>query len=79
MNKQKLLKWWNLLLAFALFGVLLSIALGKITGGEAFFEMHESFGIAFAVLALGHLFLNWGWVQNALGKKKPVKATGKRK
>jgi hypothetical protein len=70
MNKMKLLRIWNLLLALAFLGVILGIGLAKLTGNGAFYEAHESFGIAFVVLAFGHILLNWGWIKNALVGKK---------
>jgi hypothetical protein len=71
MNKPKLLKVWNALLGLALVGVLIAIGLAKATGNGAFYELHETMGIIFAILAAGHVVLNWGWVRSALvGKAK---------
>jgi hypothetical protein len=70
MNKQRILKIWNLLLALALICALTAIALAKLTHSGAFFEIHETCGLIFAALAVGHVVLNWGWIRNAMKGKK---------
>ncbi len=71
MMKQKILRFVNFLLFIVLLVLAISVVMYKITqGDEIWSELHEQFGIAFFVLIIGHIYLNWGWIKTTFFKKR---------
>ncbi len=76
MTKRMWLKIVNIILLAAFLLVLISMSLYRfipspLQGMEIFLEIHEISGPAFALIAIVHLILNWGWIKTQYLKKKP--------
>lgn len=77
--KTNFLKFINPVLAILFILTILAVGLYKfgpsaIQGSEALGELHEFCGILFFLVALLHLYFNWGWVKaNIFGIKKRTK------
>ncbi len=76
MKKQNLLRFLNIILVIAFFLVAISIILYRwgpesIRWSGGLYEIHETFGLIFIIVALLHLILNWTWIRNTyLSRKK---------
>lgn len=46
---------------------------GRQRGAEWLYEIHVNAGKTFILVALFHIFLNWGWVKNNYLKKRRKK------
>jgi hypothetical protein len=73
MNKQAILRVLNPLLFISLSvqavtGLVMFFDL-KVPHLKMFYELHQYNGLLFAVLAVTHLALNWGWVKASYFKK----------
>lgn len=80
----KLLKILNPLLFIAFLTALAAVLIYKIAlfpalqGSETVYQIHETAGIVFFLLAILHLTLNWNWVKSQiLGIKPKAKARQK--
>ena len=63
MRRTTLLKILNPILGVLLVSQMATGLFGESLARAAIFEFHEACGIAFAVLAVLHLILNWAWVK----------------
>jgi hypothetical protein len=68
MNRLSGLKITNVLLFVALVCQTGTGAGHELMGPELFEIVHPGMGVVLTVLALIHLFLNWGWVKNTFFK-----------
>ncbi len=71
---NKILKVLNPLLFICFLVTLTSMLLYKLPGrfqySELAVDLHTWFGIAFFILAILHIYLNWSWIRlNILGRK----------
>ncbi|MFO7659507.1 MAG: DUF4405 domain-containing protein [Candidatus Cloacimonadaceae bacterium] len=75
----KLLKILNPLLFIVFLTSLLAVTIYKIAlfpalqGSETVYQIHETAGIVFFILAVLHLILNWNWIKSQIFgiKNKP--------
>jgi hypothetical protein len=68
MNRLSALKITNVLLLVALVFQVGTGAGHELMTDEVFEIVHPGMGAMLTVLALIHLFLNWGWVKNTFFK-----------
>ncbi len=73
--KTKMLKMVNITLLSAFLVALISMSLYRfipspLQGMEVFYKIHEISGPVFAVIAIVHLVLNWGWVKANYFRKR---------
>jgi len=77
--KNNFLKFINPVLAILFVLTIIAVGLYKygpaaIRGSEAIGELHEFAGILFFLVALLHIYFNWGWIKtNIFGIKKHKK------
>lgn len=69
MNRLSGLKLTNVLLLVTFVGQAGTGAGHELMGYKAFAIVHPGLGALLTVLALIHLFLNWGWVKNTFFKR----------
>jgi hypothetical protein len=84
MSNLKMLKILNPIMAIAFLCAALAIIISKlnlaIIPGDLIYELHETAGAIFILLAMCHIILNWNWIKlNILGIKSKSKATKKKK
>jgi len=66
MNKQKALKVVNILLAVFALNQTVTALLSGVLSHSVFEIMHKPGGFALSILAIVHVYLNWGWVRTSL-------------
>lgn len=70
MTRNTMLKIINPILGVLLVNQILSGFLYDVLPHEAFEIMHEDGGIAFTIVAVLHLILNWNWVKKTFFKSR---------
>jgi cytochrome b561 len=77
MKKGSWLKIINILLFIAFLGAAVGIILYQfgpesMRGSETVYQIHATSGIAFLILAVVHIVMNWKWIRNNIlsGKKR---------
>jgi hypothetical protein len=75
MNKAKLLKFVNPILALFFLVQVLTVAVflffNSILDFDIFAAIHKWAGLAFVCLAAAHIYLNWSWIKaNVFPKRK---------
>lgn len=70
MNKQKLLKVLNPLLALDFLCLFLTVALRSVLSPELYSVIHPILGFLLFFLAAFHVYLNWAWVRSNLLSRK---------
>lgn len=68
MNKQKLLKPVNSVMAIDFVCLAGSALLDDVIPRETYRIVHPVFGYIFLVCVVSHLFLNWAWVKSNIFK-----------
>ncbi|PKN79274.1 MAG: hypothetical protein CVU48_05675, partial [Candidatus Cloacimonetes bacterium HGW-Cloacimonetes-1] len=62
---NKVLKYLNPLLLIAFLSTVIAMVMyklpGALNGSELAGEIHETSGTVFIVIAILHVFFNWGW------------------
>ncbi len=75
MKKTDVLKVVNPILGILLLNQILTGLLADMLPREVFGVLHQGGGIAFAVLAVLHLILNWNWIKaNYFQKPSAIKS-----
>ena len=71
MTKTLALKIVNPILAILLFNQVMTGLLNGMLSHEAYEVLHEGGGIAFAIVALLHVMLNFNWIKANFLRKPP--------
>ncbi|MBN2704619.1 MAG: hypothetical protein JXR23_10460 [Pontiellaceae bacterium] len=64
MNKQKLLKIVNPIMAILILNQMLTGLLNDVLSHESFEFFHEGGGLLLIATSIIHVYLNWNWVKN---------------
>ena len=76
MKKSGWLKFINILMFIAFLGASFGIIIYRwgpesMRGTETVYQIHSISGLAFLILAVVHIVLNWNWIRiNILSRKK---------
>lgn len=74
MNKQKLLKPINMIMAADFICLAGTAMMDDVLPREIYRIVHPIFGYLFLACVVSHIFLNWNWIKsNILNPKKQVK------
>lgn len=69
MNKQKTLRIINAVLLVDLLALVSTALLDEVIPREVFGTVHPLLGFTLVILAISHIFLNWGWIKTNYLKK----------
>jgi L-asparagine transporter-like permease len=75
MNKQRLLKPVNTILAIDFICLIITVFLNDVLPRNVFSVVHPLFGFILFICVIFHVNLNWSWIKMNLLKKKSDKTT----
>jgi hypothetical protein len=69
MNKQRTLRIINAILLVDLLALVTTVLLDDVLPRDIFYTVHPLLGFTLVILAISHIFLNWGWIKTNYLKK----------